>query len=136
MRELRPGEYARYVDDFVLFGDCKQELQEMRSAIVGHLDGLRLTLHAGKSRIHRTMDGITFLGWRITPEGTWMKRESVVRMRRRFRRMHRGWLAGDITWEEIQQRVNSWIGNAQWGDTWKLRQQMFSQYPFPRREDG
>lgn len=38
------------------------------------LDGLRLSLHEGKSRIHRASDGITFLGWRITPEGTWMKR--------------------------------------------------------------
>ena len=133
LRELRPAEYARYVDDFVLFGESKGELREMRAAIVEHLDGLRLTLNPGKSRIHRTADGITFLGWRITPEGTWMKRESVVRMRRRFRYMHQLWVAGEISWEEIQQRVNSWIGHAKWGDTWKLREQMFAQFPFPTR---
>ena len=133
LRQLQPGEYARYVDDFVLFGDSKKELREMKAEIVHHLDGLRLALHDGKSRIHRTADGITFLGWRITPEGTWMKRQSVVRMRRRFRSMRRQWIAGEIEWDEIQQRIHSWIGHAQWGDTWKLREQMFQQFPFPIR---
>ena len=136
LRQLQPGEYARYVDDFILFGDSKQQLREMLNEIVHHLDGLRLSLHEGKSRIHRTADGITFLGWRITPEGTWMKRQSVVRMRRRFRHMHKLWSAGEMEWDEIQQRVNSWIGHAQWGDTWKLREQMFQQFPFPIRPKG
>ena len=133
LRDLQPGEYARYVDDFVLFSDSKEKLREMLAEIIGHLDGLRLNLHEGKSRIHRTADGITFLGWRITPEGTWMKRQSVVRMRRRFRYMRKLWIAGEIEWEEIQQRINSWIGHAKWGDTWKLREQMFQQFPFPIR---
>jgi len=134
LRQLQPGDYARYVDDFVLFADTKEELRAMRQQIVQHLDGLRLTLHEGKSRIHRTTDGITFLGWRITPEGVWMKRQSVVRMRRRFRWMQREWLAGEMEWDEIQQRVNSWVGHAKWGDTWKLREQMFAEFLFPIRE--
>jgi len=133
LRELQPCEYARYVDDFVLFSDSKEKLREMLAEITSHLDGLRLNLHEGKSRIHRTADGITFLGWRITPEGTWMKSQSVVRMRRRFRYMRKLWIAGEIEWDEIQQRINSWIGHAKWGDTWKLREQMFQQFPFSIR---
>lgn len=72
-----------------------------------------------------------FLGWWITPEGTWMKRQTVVRMRRRFRNMRDLWIAGEMEWDEIQQRANSWIGHAQWGVTWKLREQMFQRFPFP-----
>lgn len=130
LRHLRPGEYIRYVDDFVLFSDSKFELREMRRAISGHLDGLRLCLHPGKSRIHRTADGLTFLGWRITPCGVRLKRQSVVRMRRRLRRMQRALACGEADWPEIQQRVNSWLGHAQWGDTWRLREELFGEAPF------
>lgn len=72
-------------------------------------------------------------GWRITPQGVWMKRESVVRMRRRFRYMQRAWAQGEIEWDEVQQRINSWVGHAQWGDTWRLREQLFDQFSFPLR---
>jgi hypothetical protein len=102
----------------------------MKARLENYLDSLRLTLHPHKSRIHRTRDGITFLGWRITPEGVWMKRDTVVRMRRRFRQLQRQWAAGEMEWDEIQQRVHSWIGHAQWGNTWHLRQQMFDEFPF------
>ena len=60
-----------------------------------------------------------------------MKRQSVVRMRRRFRHMHELWTAGEMEWDEIQQRVNSWIGHAQWGDTW-FQQSLFQ---FARRAE-
>ena len=94
LRQLQVGEYARYVDDFVLFGDCKGELARVREPLVAHLNGLRLRLHGQKSRIYRTEDGLTFLGWRITPQGVRLKRDSVVRMRRRLRWMQREFAAG------------------------------------------
>ena len=130
LRDLGPGEYARYVDDFVLFGDSAEALHEMRGRIVEHLDGLRLRLHEGKSRVYRTRDGITFLGWRITPRGLRLKRANVVRMRRRLRSMGEEWEAGALEWKELVMRVNSWIGHAGYGATWRLREQMFEEFPF------
>ena len=46
LRELRPAEYARYVDDVILFSDSKAELHEMKSCIIGHLYTLRLAPRA------------------------------------------------------------------------------------------
>ena len=132
LRELRPGEYARYVDDFVLFSDSKSELRGMREEIDAHLDSLRLRVHERKSRIYRTADGLTFLGWQITPQGVWLKRDCVVRMRRRLRFIERELAAGRMEWAEVRQRVCSWIGHAQWGNTWKLREQMFNEVVFLR----
>lgn len=131
LRELKPFEYARYVDDFVLFGQSQGELEQMRGLIDGKLAEFRLLLHERKSRVYRTADGFTFLGWRITPDGMRLKRCSVVRMRRRLARMREAWIAGEIPWSEIEQRVNSWIGHAQHGDTVRLRQQLFDQFGFP-----
>ncbi len=44
--------------------------------------------------------------------------------------MQAHWATGEVEWDEIQQRVNSWIGHAQWGDTWRLREQLFAEFPF------
>ena len=61
-RELKPGSYARYVDDFLLFDSSREALEDMRARIVDLLEGLRLRIHAGKSRVYRSADGVTFLG--------------------------------------------------------------------------
>ena len=123
LRSLSGGEYARYVDDFVLFSNDKSELRWMRQRIDEHLALFRLRVHERKSRIYRTVDGLTFLGWQITPQGVRLKRDTVVRQRRRLRWMER-------EWAEVRQRVQSWLGHAQWGDTWRLREQMFEEVAF------
>jgi RNA-directed DNA polymerase len=64
VRNLRPGAYARYVDDFLLFSDSKRQLHEMHRQISEFLDGFRLTLHSGKSRVHQCRGGFPFLGFR------------------------------------------------------------------------
>jgi hypothetical protein len=39
VRNLRPGAYARYVDDFLLFADSKEQLHEMHGQIGEFLCG-------------------------------------------------------------------------------------------------
>ncbi len=129
-RKLRPAAYIRYVDDFLLFGNSKEALREMRARVEGRLWNLRLSLHAGKSRIHRCSDGITFLGWRIFSDRTRLVRGNVVRFRRRMRELEAAYREGKIGWEEIQPRVQAWIGHAAHGQTWKLRKQLFRQFTF------
>ncbi len=126
LRELRPGEYLRYVDDFLLFGTSRAALEGMRERIVEHLAGrLRLGGHEGKSRVYRTCDGVTFLGWRITPSGGMrLKRSNVVGMRRRLRAL----VSGDRA--VLRARVQAWIGHARHGRTWRLREQLFAEFPF------
>ena len=69
-RVLRPGEYIRYVDDFLLFDRDKDRLREMKAAIVLFLQNLRLLIHGGKSRVYRSSEGVTFLGFRLFPGQT------------------------------------------------------------------
>jgi RNA-directed DNA polymerase len=87
LRELKPGLYLRYVDDFVLFGDDKQALRAMRERIQAFLDTCRLSLHDRKSRVYACAEGLTFLGWRLLPHQARIARPNVVRMRRRLRKM-------------------------------------------------
>ena len=127
-RELRPACYIRYVDDFLLFGQCKAILAEMRSAAEDFLEGLRLLVHERKSRVYRCRDGVTFLGWRLYPERSRLVRDNVARFRRRLRQMERAFREGAATSEEIRARIHSWIGHAAAGNTWRLREQLFAQF--------
>ncbi len=130
VRNLRPGAYARYVDDFLLFSDSQERLHEMHCQIQEFLCRFRLTLHPGKSRIHRCRDGFPFLGFRLFPTHARLLRPNVVRFRRRLRRLHADYHAGIVGMETVRQSVRAWIGHAMHGDTWRLREQIFQAFPF------
>jgi retron-type reverse transcriptase len=134
-RQIHPDAYARYVDDFVLFGDSKESLAESRRRIEEELCRLRLEIHPGKSRVYRTADGFTFLGWRIFPGHTRLVHENVVRFRRRMRVLASEYARG-AGWDRIHPKVRAWIAHAAYGDTWKLRQQIFGQFAFRKGRAG
>ena len=127
---LKPPVYARYVDDFVLFGDSKMRLRETRAAIVESMESLRIEIHPGKSRIYRCAAGVTFLGWRLFPDRTRLVRCNVIRFRRRMKEMQAAYSAGRMTWDDVEQRVQAWIGHASQGDTWVLRERLLGQFAF------
>lgn len=130
VRNLRPGAYMRYVDDFLLFSDSKDQLQEMHGQIREFLYRFRLTLHPRKSRVHWCADGFPFLGFRLFPTHARLVRPNVVRFRRRFGRLHADYHAGLIDKATVNQSVQAWIGHAMHGDTWRLREQIFEAFPF------
>jgi retron-type reverse transcriptase len=130
VRNLRPGAYARYVDDFLLFSDSKQQLHEMHLQISEFLCRFRLTLHANKSRVYWCRDGFPFLGFHLRPTHARLLRSNVVRFRRCLRRLHADCHAGLIDKEKVNQSVQAWIGHAMHGDTWRLREQILEAFPF------
>lgn len=63
----RQGAYLRYTDDFLLFGDDKARLWELRTGIVEQLAAVRLRLAEPKSRLLATREGVPFCGFRFLP---------------------------------------------------------------------
>ncbi len=124
--------FCRYCDDFVLFSNDKDFLHDARDACRVFLEKLRLRLHPHKSVIYRTADGPRFLGFRVFPERRRLARENVVRMRCRLLRLQHQYAKGRITQEAVQRRIQSWIGHARHGDTWRLRERLFSEVVFTR----
>jgi hypothetical protein len=64
----RHGDYLRYTDDFLLFGDDKARLWELRTVVREQLAGVRLKLAEPKSRLLATREGVPFCGFRFLPE--------------------------------------------------------------------
>ena len=131
-RRLRPGAYARYVDDLVLFSNSASELHAMHRAISAVIGGDRLVLHERKSRVYRCTEGLTFLGWRLFRSHTRLARADVARFAKRMRGLQRDWEAARVEWESIHQSVQAWIGHASFGDTRVLRERLLGRYSFVR----
>ena len=104
----------------------------MRRRLEECLAALRLRVHPRKSRVYRCSDGVTFLGWRVFPGRTRLVWQNVIRFRRRMREMQVAFGEGKIGWDQIRPTVDAWIGHAQHGNTWKLREQLFDQFAFVR----
>ncbi len=128
--QLRPADYVRYADDFLLFGRDRAELENMRARIERYLVRLRLLIHPCKSRVYRCRDGVTFLGWRVFPGHLRLSRGNVVRFKRRAREMQRAFARGDMTWPDIHGRIRAWIAHAEHGNTWRLRERVLGDIVF------
>ena len=125
--------YIRYVDDFVMFGDDKPLMAELRERCRRYLATLRLRLPYHKAVLSRVADGTRFLGYRVFPTHRLLARDNTTRMRRRLRRMQQEFAASVINCQDIRQRLQSWIGHAGQADTYRLRSRLICETKFCRR---
>lgn len=130
--ELRCSFYLRYVDDFLVFGDDKNELHSIKKRIEQYFDRLRLTLHRNKCVVFPVTNGIPWLGQRVFPEFRLLKKDNVTRFKRRLAKMRQAFAAGLARPKDLRSSINGWLGHAMWADTYCLRTRLFSQYRFSR----
>ena len=126
--ELKIRYYLRYMDDFLIFGDNKEELKEIKGKIRQFLrDMLNLTLHEGKSQVYKTRNGIKFLGFRLYRNYRRLATENVRRFRKRLKRFAYLFEKGGISTDEIRDSVRCWVAHVKYADTKKLRLNIWSQ---------
>ncbi|MCP4265528.1 MAG: RNA-dependent DNA polymerase [Candidatus Brocadiaceae bacterium] len=124
--------YIRYCDDFVIFGNSRVWLNQIKREIIEYLVALRLRLHDNKSRIFRTTDGVDFLGYRIYPNYMRVRKNIVKRYRRKLRNMTEQYRNGNVKMPEINNSIQSWIGHVKHADSYQLRKEVFWKAVFSR----
>ncbi len=130
--KLKVRKYLRYVDDFALFSDDREFLADARYAIEEYLRELRLKIHPIKSQLFETKYGANFLGFRILPDCIRVRTENLRRARRRIKNMQSNYIQGKIELEKVSQSIQSWFAHLEHGDTWQLRQQIFTTLDWTR----
>lgn len=130
--KLKVKKYLRYVDDFAFFADDWEFLLEVRFAVEEYLAKLRLKIHPIKSQLFATKQGANFLGFRILPDCIRVRTENLRRARRRLKQMQTDYKQGKITLENVSQSIQSWFAHLEHGDTWRLRQQIFTSLAWMR----
>ena len=98
--------YIRYMDDFLVFADSREELEIVRSRIRLFLkEELNLNLHDAKSQIYKNREGVKFLGFRLFNDGRRVAQDSVRRLRKRLAKfkylLARGWMKESVAVESV-----------------------------------
>lgn len=117
---LRVKGYIRYVDDFVLFADSREQLQVWKAGMEHFLASLRLQLHPVKTRIYRVADGVPFLGFRVWPYYRYVQKPKTRRYKRFLKGKIKKYLAGKISPENLEAAINAWCGHIRFGQSRRL----------------
>jgi len=120
-RELKCPAYQRYVDDVLFFADDKPQLWEWRRAVIEFLARLRLTLHENRAQPRPVTEGIPFLGFVVYPDHRRLKRRKGIHFQQRFNRLVAAFVAGHLSFKDLDAVVQGWVNHASTGDTWGLR---------------
>jgi len=121
------GSYLRYTDDFLIFGDDKARLWELRTGVVAHLESLELELALPKSRLLACREGVPFCGFRFLP---CLRPRVLGGTKRRFEARHaRQIKEGDTA--RLTASTFAWYQFSKEGNTEGLRQAWATVRPQP-----
>jgi retron-type reverse transcriptase len=109
--QLRVKRYVRYMDDFALFHENRDELEALRQSLSAFLDKRRLRLHPTKTKTVPCSEPCLFLGMELHQN--------------RLRRLPANNL-NQFCREEVERRVYGWMGHASAADSYRLRQTLFA----------
>lgn len=110
MRHPSCHRMVRYMDDFIVFGKSKAELQRCRDDVEEYLCKQRLQLHETKTQIFPAGNGIPFLGFDVYRDRVRVRRANVQRFRARLKKQRAMLGHGSLAWESLLQSLNAWLG--------------------------
>ena len=120
-RKRVPG-YVRYMDDFILFSNDKEQLHAWLCDIRVFLaERLKLELKEKVTRIAPVTEGVPFLGFWVFPGLIRIQRPNLVRFRRNLRTRERQFRDGVISARQLTDSVNSMLGHISHADSLALR---------------
>lgn len=120
--------YIRYMDDILLFHRDKTILQEWQTRLTKFLyDELYLTVNPRKVRVYPSRLGVDFVGYVIYPHTKRVRASSLRRFRRKFHRYLKGYHAGAVSEERLDNMVNAWSAHASHGGAEPIINQMSSE---------
>lgn len=130
------GTFVRYGDDMLIFHRDEGRLREALFALRERACALRLRLHPDKTRLFRTTDPVSFLGFVLRRRGAGvqirLRHDNVVRMRRRVRWLRALFAAGALDLDDITVRVRAWLAHAHHGHTRALLEAELARWSFVR----
>ena len=130
--DLKIKHYIRYMDDFVLIHHDKDYLKHCKKVIEDHLSTLGLRLNS-KTKIHPIKQGIKMLHWNIFLTDTGrivkkMERKKISKFTKHVAKVMNLEKEGKIPKGSSDFSLQSWLANANRGDTYYSRKEMLKRY--------
>ena len=113
---IKPVAWARYMDDFVIFGDDPSQLREHKHRIEDFLRE-QMRMQYSKWSVSPVSRGINFLGYRIWPTHKLLRKQSVRDAKRKIVHYRKNGQE-----EKLRAFLGAWLGHAMWADSYNLKQ--------------
>jgi len=113
--------YIRYCDDFVIFGNNKEELKKLLNWIKDYV-GFSLDLKLSKGSVFPVSQGVDFLGYRHFPNKILLRKTTAKRVRKRFKELPIKLQTGKITLDQYRSSIASSEGWMKWANTHNFKQ--------------
>jgi hypothetical protein len=136
--KLRAKYYIRYVDDFVILHESKEQLEKWKIKINAFLkEKLKIELHPSKSHVLRLNGGINFLGFRIFYYNKLLRKSNIKNFERKFNHLKILYDEGIINRDKVIEILEGWMAYASHGDTYKYRKQILKNFnrDFPYQKE-
>lgn len=121
--KLKAKYYIRYVDDFVILHNSKEQLDLWKEQINNFLrEELKLELHPEKSKIILLLRGIDFVGFRIFYYYKLLRKRNIRKIKVKIEQYEKG----IINMEQLLESYQGWQAYARWANTHKLRNEILN----------
>ena len=108
--ELRVKYYIRYMDDFVIMSESKEELHYLFQVIKSYIENiLGLSLNP-KTRIYPASQGLDFVGYRIWANKKLPRKKNVIAAKKRLKKLAQQYNKDRISLEKLTQTFASFYG--------------------------
>jgi RNA-directed DNA polymerase len=119
--KLKAKYYIRYVDDFVILHENKEQLEILKIEIDNFLrNNLKIELHPDKSKIIPLSRGIDFVGFRNFYYYKLLRKRNIRKIKNKIKQ----YKEGSISEKEILESYQGWNAYAKWANSYKLRKEM------------
>ena len=137
---LRIKQYIRYNDDGYLIHKSKEYLVECLEKIRAFCARLGITLHEKKTQIVKLSHGFKWLKvrWYLTETGKVVRKiykRSLVVMRRKMKKLHKKYLAGEIEFSAAATSFQCWLAYSTRFDAFHTRNNMIKLFNTLFREE-
>ena len=125
--KLKAKYYIRYVDDFVILHNSKQQVEEWKEQINEFLkEKLKLELHPEKSRIIPLSEGIDLVGFRNFYHYKLLRKRNIRKILTKIEEYKND----IISKEKMIEIFQGWQAYAKWANTYKLRKEIIKDINF------
>ncbi len=124
-RNLKLKYYIRYCDDFVIFSESKNYLENIIPKINYFLGtNLKLSLHPNKITIRKYHQGIDFLGYVSFPYNKMLRIKTMHRMFKKIQARETDFKHDKITTKSLYQTMQSYLGLLKHCNGYKIKEKL------------
>ncbi len=125
--KLKIKYYIRYMDDFVLLLNSKEESKSTKEKVEKYLETLGLKLNP-KTTYMKNTEGVNFCGYKLYNDRKILRRKNKTRLKRWLKKIQKMYANDEITLDEISRKLPSISGYLKHCKSFRLYESMLETF--------